>query len=74
MTSRKSIHLTLDDTSIHIIGKASRDYDLKSLSNAADFIVKRWERGRTGSTEPINMNDDLVERIASRVVEMIREA
>lgn len=73
MTSRKSIHLTLEDTSIHIIGKASRDYDLKSLSNAADFIVKQWERGRTGSTEPINMNDDLVERIASRVVEMIRE-
>ena len=70
MTIRKSIHLTLEDTSIHIIGKASRDYDLKSLSNAADFIVKQWEHDKKISETSIN--EDVVERIASRVVEMMK--
>lgn len=72
MTSRKSIHLTLEDTSIHIIGKASRDYDLESLSKAADFIVKQWEHDKRISETSIN--EDMVERIAERVVEMLRGA
>lgn len=67
MTSRKSIHLTLEDTSIHIIGKASRDYDLESLSKAADFIVKQWEKN-----SHVSVNEEFVERVACRVVEMLR--
>ena len=66
--TRKSIHLTLEDTSIHIIGKATKEYDLESLSKAADYIVRQWEKNRT-----IKASDELVDRIAERVVELIKD-
>lgn len=67
--TRKPIHLTVDSTTIHILGKTSKEYDLAGLGKAADFIVAQWEKQRV-----IQPSDELVERVAVRVVELIKES
>jgi hypothetical protein len=65
--TRKPIHLTVDSTTIHILGRISKEYDLEGLGRAADFIIRQWEKQRC-----IEPSDEWVDKVAVRVVELIK--
>ena len=68
MTSRKQLHLYVDQKTIYVLNRITKENELKSLGNAADFIVKQYESYQ----KPVLIEDDVVERIAERVVEMLK--
>lgn len=72
MTSRKQLHLYVDQKTIHVLNRITKDHDLKSLGNAADYIVKQWESNKSGN--PNDTSEEFIERVACRVVEMLKDA